>query len=103
MEGVTIIETETLNKLISRIDRLENEIMHAIEKMNDSNRKWLTSREVMIETGFGKTWLNDNKHVIGCSVIGGCLRFKRSDVDAFIEANYFKVKSKTALQWKELL
>lgn len=45
-------------------------------------------------TGFGKSWLNENKQDIGFTMIGGCLRFKRKDVEEFIDANYYKVKAK---------
>lgn len=43
-------------------------------------------------TGFSSKWVNDNKHLIRFSTVGGCLRFKRTDVEQLIEENYFKAQ-----------
>jgi hypothetical protein len=93
MQGVSIIETETLLNLINKVEKLEQTVVGTLASLADSKKPYLTAHEVMDLTGFGKTWLNDNKQDIGYSMVGGCLRFKRKDLESYMESNYFKTKA----------
>ena len=96
MKGLTIIETEILEELISEIKSLRSTVLETISELKDARSPYMTSQEVMEMIKFEKDWLSANKHKIGSSTVGGQLRFKRKDVEAYIEANYFKVKQRKA-------
>lgn len=91
--GMTLVDTATLQTLISQVKELQTTVMTTVAELKDAKKPWLTAQDVMDMTGFGKTWVNDNKQDIGFSTIGNCLRFKRKDVEEYIESNYFKSKS----------
>jgi hypothetical protein len=93
MEGVSIVETETLQSLINKFETLQTTVVNIAAELKDSRKPYLTAQEVMEITAFGKTWLNDNKQDIGYSMVGGELRFKRKDLESYMESNYFKTKS----------
>jgi hypothetical protein len=92
--GMALVEAGLIERLIKQNQDLQIAVLEAIADLKNTKKTWYTAQEVMELTGFGKSWLNDNKKLIGFAMVGGCLRFKRQDVEDFIEANYFKVKSK---------
>lgn len=92
MEGVSIVNTEVLESLIGSVTDLKESVLLTMAELKDAKKPYLTANDVMQVTGFGKTWVNDNKHLIGFSTVGGCLRFKRKDVEEYMEQNYFKAK-----------
>lgn len=94
MEGVSIVETKVLEELISKIELLQKTVLLAMEELKQSKKPYLTTQELMEITSFGKTWVSDNKHLIGFSTVGGSLRFKRKDVEDFMDSHYFKTKKK---------
>jgi len=93
MNGVTIIETEVLNRLIATVETMHSQMSAIADQMHSHTKPYLSVTDVCAFTGFGKTWVNDNKADIGFSSIGAAIRFKRADVVSFMDANYFK-KSK---------
>lgn len=92
MEGVSIVPTETLQALIGSVERLELTVMSTIAELKEAKKLYLTAQDLMEITGFSKTWVNDNKQLVGFSMVGGCLRFKRADVLDFMDKNYCKAK-----------
>ena len=94
MEGVSLVETKALNALIGSVNTLQETVLNTIAELKEARKPYLTAQELMGLTGFGKTWVNDNKHLIGFTTVGGCLRFKRRDVEEFMEQNYFKAKKR---------
>lgn len=90
MEGVSLVETEVLNKLISRIDELEKKVIDALADLKDAKKRFLIVKEVSEITGFSKAWVNDNKADIGFATVGGGLRFRRDDVEEYMARYYFK-------------
>jgi hypothetical protein len=92
MEGITLVETETLNQLIGEVRDMKAFVAKAAYELSESKKPYLSVTEAMQFTGFGKSWVMENKHLIGYSTVGGCLRFKRKDIEAYMEANYFKAK-----------
>ena len=92
MNGVTLFETPVVLELIEKITQLSErvEAMHA--ELTEARKPYLNGKEVMALTGFGHNWLDQNKQHIGYSKMSGCLRFKRKDVEAYMEQNYFKTK-----------
>jgi len=90
MKGVTIVETETLEKLISKIDTLQDLVLSSLTELTEAKKPYLSSEEVMQLLGRSKSWLNDNKHLIGFSKATGALLFKRKDVEAFVDSEYLK-------------
>jgi len=94
MPEVAIVDNQLLTSLIAKIDNMGSYIEELKAEAKQKTKPYLTAQELMEITGFGKTWVNDNKHLIGFSSVGGCLRFKRKDVEEFMEQNYFKAKRK---------
>ena len=62
------------------------------QESKEAKSPYMDSKQVMAITGNGKTWLNDNKHLIGFSKPNGQLQFKRSDVMEYMERNNYKAK-----------
>ena len=94
MEGISIIETATLKDLIFQLQDLKQTVSVALSDLKEKSKPYITSQELMDLTGFGKTWVNDNKALIGFTTVGSHLRFKRKDVEEYIEKNYYKLKTK---------
>lgn len=92
--GMTLVDSGLLQSLITQVRELQTTVLNTVAELKDTKKPYLSAQEVMELTGFGKTWLNDNKQHVGFTTIGGCLRFKRKDVEEFIETNYFKIKLK---------
>lgn len=94
MEGISLVETAALQALIFSVQDLKSTVLSTVEELKAAKKPYLTTHDVMEITGFGKTWVNDNKQDIGFSMVGGCLRFKRKDVEDYMSQNYFKSKSR---------
>ena len=92
MEGISLVETKTLQALIFSVEDMKMTVISTLAELKDTKKPYLTAQDVMELTGFGKTWVNDNKQDIGFSTVGGCLRFKRTDVEEYMNQNYFKSK-----------
>lgn len=90
MNGVTLFETPAVLELIQKITQLSERVEAMHLDLKDSRKPYLSTQEVMEITGFGKTWLNDNKRDIGYSTVGGHLRFKRKDLEEYMSSNYYK-------------
>ncbi len=98
MNGITLFETPAVLELLEKITQLSERVEAMHLELRDTKKPYLTSHEVMGITGFSKNWLNDNKQDIGFSMVGGCLRFKRKDLEEYMESNYFKTKVKRRKQ-----
>jgi len=92
MDGVTIIETKAIQDLIKKIESLQETVLRSLDELKDAKKPYLDIAEVMELTGFKRSWVNVNKSKIGFCSVEGSIRFKRSDVDAFMNLNYFKSK-----------
>lgn len=91
---VTIIATEDYQSLIGSIEDLKLTVMSTISELRETKRPYLTTSDVVELTGFGPKWVQDNKAIIGFTMVGNHCRFKRSDVIEFMEQNYFKTKKR---------
>lgn len=62
--------------------------------MTINNKEWLTPKEVNKEFGFSTStlakWRMDNLNLI-FSKMGKYIRYKRSDIEAFLESNKVEV------------
>jgi len=92
MDAVSIVNSELLNNLISKIDIMGAHVEQITEELKQTKKPYLTAQEVMEITGFSRDWVTDHKHDIGCSTKGGKLIFKRKDLEAFIDEDYYKAK-----------
>lgn len=92
MTGLTVVETETLQALISSVEELKLTVMSTIAELKSVKEPYMTAQELMEFTKFKKDWVNDNKHLIGFRMVSGQLRFRRSDVIDFMERNNHKAK-----------
>jgi hypothetical protein len=93
MEGISLVETQTMQALIAEVKDMKAVVVTALAELASSKKPYLTAQEVMEITGFGHNWLHQHKQDIGYSTIGTSIRFKRKDVEAYMEANYFKSKA----------
>lgn len=94
MNGVAIVDNEVFQSLIAKIENVEKRFNEVSEELKNSKKPYMTAQEVMDYTGFSRDWITDHKHDIGCSTRGGQLKFKRKDVEDFMEEGYFKAKRK---------
>jgi len=92
MEGVTIVETKALQSLIRQIESLQETVLRSLDELKELKKPYLNVAETMELTGFSKSWVNNNKAKIGFCSVDGSIRFKRADVEAFMNLNYFKSK-----------
>lgn len=86
MKGLTVIETEAVDRLISQIRKLEE----AVKSLENNGKLWMTVKETCAYLSKSSTWLDLNKSAIGFAKAGGEIRFKRVDVDSYLESRYFK-------------
>ncbi|WP_114937528.1 helix-turn-helix domain-containing protein [Mucilaginibacter endophyticus] len=93
MEGVSLVETKTLQALIAEVQDMRQVVISTISELKEAKKPYLSAQEVMELTGFSIDWVNDHKQDIGYSNIGRTIRFKRKDVEAYMDQNYFKTKS----------
>lgn len=87
MEPLLLIEKKHFDELNFKIDTL---FKKATEKKDED--KWMTMEAVVSYLGFSRTWVMYRKNKIGCFSDGKGLRFKKSNVDRYMEANSFKIK-----------
>ncbi|MBB2148837.1 helix-turn-helix domain-containing protein [Pedobacter gandavensis] len=92
MKGVSIVETELLESLIWTIGDLKNTVQNTVAELKQLKEPYLTTQEVMAITKFGEKWVQDNKDKIGFTLKGGKLIFKRKDVEAFMDEDYFQAQ-----------
>jgi len=92
MNGLTVFETEAVHELLAELRslRLRAEEMHA--ELKSLKEPYMTTSEVAALTRFGEKWVQDNKEKLGFKNVGGNLRFKRKDVEAFMNEDYFIAK-----------
>lgn len=91
MEGITIIETSVFQELISKIDSMRDILETLDQELKDTRKPYLTIQDVMQLTGFGIDWVNDHKGDIGYFNVGRSIRFKRKDVQEYMEGHSFKL------------
>jgi excisionase family DNA binding protein len=95
MEGVSIVPTETLQALIGSVEKMELIVVSTLAQLKEfETKKWMTINEVAEFTGLSRSAVNTNRVAIGFTDSGNCIRFKRSDVEEFMEQNYFKSKKR---------
>lgn len=84
------VDKHLLHQLIRKIELVTDHVKN-LEGELKGKKKHLDAKEVMELTGVSYAWLKINKHSIGCSKVGGKLKFSRKDVEEYIEQNYFKI------------
>jgi excisionase family DNA binding protein len=90
MNGVTIIETEKFQELLDQLKTMMDYIHSATLK----SQPLLSIAQVAEMTGLSKSTIERIKADIGYTTIGGCYRFKRTNVDLHIEENSLEPKRK---------
>lgn len=89
---VAIIDNQLIENLISKINSLDAYVNELKTEVEVKSKPYLSTQDLMELTGFSSKWVIDNKSKIGYTEIGSQLRFKRKDVERFIEQNYIKPK-----------
>lgn len=94
MKGVTIVETEVLENLVHNVTEMHNLFKSTVialkDELKEAKKPWMTSKEVCEYLGKGSTWVDMNKEEIGFAKAGGEIRFRRKDVEAYLESRYFR-------------
>lgn len=95
MNAVQVIEAGALDDL-KRMFIETNEMARrlAVENAALKAKKMLSVSELANITGYSERTIRDRKHEIGFFTNGNDIKFKVSDVDAWIEKNYIKPKSR---------
>ena len=85
MDPVTFMDS-------ARFEKLEQSILELTKIINQLKAKdpLFTSKDVQEYLNKGSTWVDSNKHKIGCSRIGGEWSFRKSDVDAYWMIRFHK-------------
>lgn len=91
MEGVTLIQTEQYNALINKIEALHDAVISMGDQLLGATSKWMTTKQVQDHLSKSENWVLQHKHHIGCTKSAGTLLFKRTDVEEFLEADYFRI------------
>ncbi|AMQ00969.1 hypothetical protein AY601_4118 [Pedobacter cryoconitis] len=92
MEGISIVSTELLSNLISKIEMLGSQVQELSAGVKQTKLEpYMTVQDLMDYTHFSRDWVTDHKHEIGCRNVCGKLMFKRKDVDSFMDKTYYKV------------
>lgn len=89
MQGVTIIQTEQWEQLNKDMQSMKA-LLSKIASGAKDHDPIMTSKEVQEYLKKGATWVDENKHKIGCSKVGGEWRFRKSVVDEFINQTYHR-------------
>jgi excisionase family DNA binding protein len=89
---VAIIDNHLIETLIAKIERIDTYIHELKADVDTKSKPYLSTQDLMELTGFSSKWVIDNKGKIGFTEIGNQLRFKRKDVEQFMEQNYIKPK-----------
>lgn len=78
-----------LYRLENKVDKFDKSIATLLSnaKIKDV---LLTTKETQAYLKKGPKWLDENKHNIGCSKVGGEWRFKMSDIEEYIQSTYHK-------------
>ncbi|QNK61721.1 helix-turn-helix domain-containing protein [Pedobacter sp. PAMC26386] len=92
--SVALVDNELLNSLIAKIEVMGIRFEQISKELNETKSPYMDTQAVMEYTGFKKTWVNDNKHKIGYRMVGGELRFKRKEVESFMEESNFNSRKK---------
>lgn len=94
MNGVSIIETAAIDRLINQVAFLEEKFVEVANELKDAKKPWMTVEETCEYMRMGSTWLYANKSKIGFSKPGGVIVFSRKKVDAYLESNGFQSSPK---------
>lgn len=90
---VIVISSEAWKVLIFEIMETRKLTQVMFEKMSEAAAdRWLTPKEAGEYVGFKQTWIKARSSKIGAFQDGNGLRFKKSDIDAYMEKNSFKAK-----------
>ena len=95
MEEYIEVDKYWLMDLITKIEDLTAYVKKAEKLQRDYEySRFLTPQEVSKLIGFSVSWIERRHEEIGCSNFNGNRRFKRIDVEAFMELYYFRLGEK---------
>ena len=88
---VIVIESAAWKALIFEIEESRKLVKAMFSQMTaNSQDKWLSLDEAAKYAGFKPRWIRERSAKIGAFQDGCGLRFKRSDIDAYMLKHYFK-------------
>jgi len=90
MKGLTIIETEALEKLTSQLSRMEESFKEIAQKLEHATEPWMSFDETLKYIKKKETWLYANKSKLGFSKVGGDIVFSRKKIDEYIESRFYQ-------------
>lgn len=90
---VIVIGSEAWKALIFEIEETRKLTQAMFDKMSDAVQdRWLSPRDAAEYTGFKQSWIKARSAKIGAFQDGMGLRYKRSDIDKYMQKNSFKAK-----------
>lgn len=90
MQGVTIIETEALNRLIDRIDKIEEVFVEMMKTFEADGKPWMNVKEAADYMRKSTSWLYQHKTKVGFSKLGGDILFNKKKVDAYLWGSFYQ-------------
>jgi hypothetical protein len=91
MEGVSIVSTELLQTLISKIEDLHSKVSEMDKQDKELSAAYLATSQTCKYMNMSRSWVVRTKQHLGCSKKSGTLLFKRASIDEFINSDYFKI------------
>lgn len=88
--NVAIVDNALLERLISKIENLEQMVISQLEEISEAKKPYLTLEETGRLLNMSEKWMHTNKHEIGCSKTGGKWLFQRKHIREYIEQDFFK-------------
>jgi excisionase family DNA binding protein len=90
MEVITV-ESECFKMMLFNIEQTRKMVERLTEELKKAKGDyWMTPDQVAEYTGFKYTWIYERRNDIGCFREGKGLRFKKSNVEKYMEENSFK-------------
>lgn len=89
--GMTLIDTQVLEKLINKLDSLEQAVTTTIKDLKSTTTPYLSTKQVCEMLNVSENWVLLHKDDLGSSKRTGKLTFKRKAIEEFIEEDYFRI------------
>lgn len=90
MSNVAFIDSKILLQLMDKMEVLSQRVEDITNENKKLKNTYMSINDVVDFTGLSRSSINKFREKIGFTTSAGCIRFKRKDVEAFMEQNYIK-------------
>lgn len=90
MKGVTIIETDILTGIFTKLSNMEELFKETVKKIEDGGDKWMDAKQTAKYMKKSPSWIYQNKSILGFSKPGADILFNREKVDAYLWSVFYQ-------------